>query len=146
MISKEKLLQHPNYLMTKYQAEIFRQLKSYMKREKLSQKKVAENLGVSTSYVNQILNGKFNFTLKKLIQLSLLMGKVPAIEFLTFEEYWRLDERKSADRLIIYDAKDEKGFMVRIREYNPAPLQLVTVETDDPVLDYQDSFVYATEN
>ena len=92
MISKDKLLKHPNYLMSKYQAEIYRQLTAFMSENNLSQKQIAERLGVSTSYVNQILKGNFNYTLKKLVEISLMMGKVPAIEFVSFGEYWNLQK------------------------------------------------------
>ncbi len=86
---KDDLLKKPNYLLTTYQGEIFRQLKEYMKIHNLSQKDVAEALGVSGSYVSQIMNGDFNFTLKKLIELSIYMGKVPCLEFVSTNEYWR---------------------------------------------------------
>jgi transcriptional regulator with XRE-family HTH domain len=93
MISKDKLLKHPNYLLTKYQGEIYRQLTAYMEEHGVSQKEVAEKLGVSTSYVNQILKGNFNYTLKKLVEISLLMGKVPFIQFVSFDDYWALERK-----------------------------------------------------
>jgi len=92
MLSKEELLKHSNYLLTSYQLEIYRELSNYMSTNNLSQTEVAEKLGVSSSYVSQILNGNFNFTLKKLIQLGIMIGKVPALEFINEEEYWRRDQ------------------------------------------------------
>ncbi len=89
MFKKEELLAKPNYLLTTYQNEIYRQVISYMKENNLSQKDVAEKLGVSNAYISQIINGNFNFTLKKLIELGLMIGKVPALEFVEFNEYWR---------------------------------------------------------
>jgi transcriptional regulator with XRE-family HTH domain len=88
MFNKKELLKRPNYLLSKYQNEIYRQLVDYMRLNNLSQKDVAGSLGVSNSYISQILNGNFNFTLKKLIELGLLMGKVPSIEFVDFDEFW----------------------------------------------------------
>jgi transcriptional regulator with XRE-family HTH domain len=41
-----------------------------MKANNLNQGDVAKKLGVSNAYVSQILNGNFNFTLKKLIELG----------------------------------------------------------------------------
>lgn len=86
--NKSELLKRPNYLLTKYQNEIFRQLVSYMNSNKFSQKDIAEKLNVSNSYVSQVLNGNFNFTLKKLIEFGLMMGKVPSLEFLNPDEFW----------------------------------------------------------
>jgi transcriptional regulator with XRE-family HTH domain len=106
MTSKDKLLKYPNYLLSKYQAELYRQLKEYMGNNNLTQKKVAKQLGVSSSYINQILKGNFNFTLKKLIELSLMMGKVPHLEFLTIENYWITRENESTDRIVVQQAVD----------------------------------------
>jgi transcriptional regulator with XRE-family HTH domain len=88
MLSKKELLSTPNYLLTKYQNEIFRQLVHYMESNNLSQKDIADKLGVSGSYISQVLNGNFNFTLKKLIELGLMMGKIPNLEFVTIDEFW----------------------------------------------------------
>ncbi len=89
MINKKELLTRPDYLLTKYQNEIYRQLVSYMEQNQLTQKDIAEQLGVSNAYVSQILNGNFNFTLKKLIELGLLIGKVPSIQFVDVADYWK---------------------------------------------------------
>jgi transcriptional regulator with XRE-family HTH domain len=88
MLSKKELLSTPNYLLTKYQNEIFRQLVNYMESNNLSQKDIAEKLGVSGSYISQVLNGNFNFTLKKLIELGLMIDKIPNLEFVTIDEFW----------------------------------------------------------
>ncbi len=87
MTNRDKKFKYPNYLLTKYQNEIYRQLIDYMKANNLAQKDVAVKLGVSNAYVSQILNGNFNFTLKKLIELGLMMGKIPNIEFVKIEKY-----------------------------------------------------------
>lgn len=100
MISKEKLFKSHHYLLSKYQAELYRQLRSYMDSHDLTQKQVAKRLGVSTSYINQVLKGNFNFTLKKLIELSLLIGKVPNIEFLSIEQYLMREENNKVSRLV----------------------------------------------
>jgi transcriptional regulator with XRE-family HTH domain len=88
MLSKKELLKTPNYLLTKYQNEIYRQLISFMESNNLTQKEVAQKLGVSGSYISQVLNGNFNFTLKKLIELGLMIGKVPYFEFVELDEFW----------------------------------------------------------
>jgi transcriptional regulator with XRE-family HTH domain len=119
MISKDKLLKHPNYLLSKLQAELYRQLTSYMEKHNLSQKKVAKKLGVSTSYVNQIINGNFNFTLKKLIELSLHIGMVPTIEFVKIEDYWQIEKTKEnakvVRRIAAFSGQEDR-VMIRIPE------------------------------
>lgn len=101
MLSKKELLSSPNYLLTKYQNEIYRQLTTFMELNNLNQKDVAEKLGVSRSYINQILNGNFNFTLKKLIELGLLMDKVPSLQFESFDEFWFNEIDKSSKTPVI---------------------------------------------
>jgi transcriptional regulator with XRE-family HTH domain len=99
MIAKHKLFKHPDYLLSKYQAEVYRQLKQYMDDHGLTQKEVAAHLGVSSSYINQVLRGNFNFTLKKLIELSLMMGKVPALEFVDINHYLAREENQNSKRV-----------------------------------------------
>ena len=89
MFRKEEFLKRPNYLLTKYQNEIYRQLVGYINSNNLTQKDVAKKLGVSNAYVSQILNGNFNFTLKKLIEIGLMIGKIPTLEFIDKHEYLR---------------------------------------------------------
>jgi transcriptional regulator with XRE-family HTH domain len=52
----------------------------------MTQTQFAEQLGVSKGYVSQVMKGEFNYTLKKLIDLSLAVGKVPVIVFKPLEE------------------------------------------------------------
>ncbi|WP_439582480.1 helix-turn-helix domain-containing protein [Dyadobacter bucti] len=68
------------------QIEVFNLLNTYMEENNLSQKQVAEKLKVSPSYVSQILNGNFNFTISKLIELALLVGKAPVIQFKSIDK------------------------------------------------------------
>ena len=81
MFTQEELFESPAYLLTLYQNEIFREVHGYMQENGITQKELAKKLGVSDAYVSQILNGKFNFTLKKLIELGLAIGKIPKIKF-----------------------------------------------------------------
>ena len=95
MLTQDELLETPDYLLTKYQNEIFRVLHEYMENNRLSQKDVAKKLGVSNAYISQVLNGNFNFTLKKLIELGLAIGKVPKIEFVDKAEFKATKKRKN---------------------------------------------------
>lgn len=114
MISRDKLFKSPNYLLSKYQAELHRQLRAYMDSHNLTQKQVAKQLGVSTSYVNQILKGNFNFTLKKLIELSLSIGKVPNIEFLTIDQYLSKEDLGKANRLVAHSTIGSSVVYVKV--------------------------------
>lgn len=89
MFTQEELFESPTYLLTIYQNEIFREVHGYMQEKCITQKELAKKLGVSDAYVSQILNGKFNFTLKKLIELGLAIGKIPKIKFIPQESVSR---------------------------------------------------------
>lgn len=92
MLNKQDRLKYPNYLLSNYQLEIFRQLASYMEENKLKKKDMAKKLKVSSPYISQVLSGNFNFTLKKLIELGLSIDKVPYLEFVNADEYWRREK------------------------------------------------------
>ena len=80
MKKRSELIQSPAYWLDKYQGDIFRALVSYMEEKGLNQTQLSEELGVSKGYVSQILNGNFNFTLKKMIELSLSIGRIPDLK------------------------------------------------------------------
>lgn len=81
MLSKEELLKTPEYWFENIQNEIYRQVSDYIKNEGITQTQLAEKLGVTKGYISQIMNGNFNYTLKKLIELSLAINKIPIVEF-----------------------------------------------------------------
>lgn len=82
MKSRNEIIESPDYWLTKIQNELYRELNCYMKKNNLNQNDIAKRLNVSRGYINQVLNGNFNFTLKKLIELSLAMNKIPSIKFI----------------------------------------------------------------
>ena len=81
MLKREELVNRPEYWLETIQNEIFRQVTAYLKDNKLTQNQFAEQLGVSKGYVSQVMKGEFNYTLKKLIEISLAIGKAPVIVF-----------------------------------------------------------------
>lgn len=85
MLSKDELKRQPEYWIEVIQNNIFRVLHDYMKREKLNQSQLASRMGVSKGYISQILNGNFNFSLSKLVELSIFLGMYPDLNFIPFE-------------------------------------------------------------
>lgn len=81
MITREELLKSPEYWFENAQNDLYGQVIEYMEKEGINQNQLAERLGVTKGYVSQILKGEFNYTLKKLIEISLAVGKVPQIEY-----------------------------------------------------------------
>lgn len=81
MYSREEILKSPEYWFEHAQNELYAQVVTYMEKEGINQAKLAKELGVTRGYVSQILKGEFNYTLKKLIDISLAIGQVARIEY-----------------------------------------------------------------
>ncbi len=94
MLKREELVNKPEYWLETIQNEIFRQVTTYLKENNMTQNQLAEQLGVTKGYVSQIMKGEFNYTLKKLIELSLAVGKVPVINFMPLAEIISAESEK----------------------------------------------------
>ena len=92
-MTKEELIKTPEYWMENIQNELYRQVKKYLEDNRINQTQLAERLKVTKGYISQVLNGNFNFTLNKLIELSLAIGLVPDLEFRSPKEYIAKDQR-----------------------------------------------------
>lgn len=93
MFTREELLSSPEYWFEDAQNELYRQVVEYKEAKGITQTMLAEELGVTKGYVSQILKGEFNYTLKKLIEISLAIGKVPQIEYKPIKEIILEDKR-----------------------------------------------------
>jgi transcriptional regulator with XRE-family HTH domain len=116
MKTREELYKTQEYWFETLQNDIYRIVSEYLENEKINQSQLAEKLGVSRGYISQIMNGNFNFSLKKLIELSLAVGKAPVLEFKPIERIISeiptqkkhsndTDIRKVAEQAIVYKQK-----------------------------------------
>lgn len=94
MIKRDELLRTEEYWFETLQNDIYRMVADYIQKEGMNQTQLAEQLGVSKGYISQIMNGNFNYTLKKMIELSLALKKAPAFEFKNLEQYIQDDCQK----------------------------------------------------
>lgn len=76
-MTHKDLLNTSEYWITRIQYDFFKKVHQYMEENSLSKSELAKNIGVSKSYVTQILNGTCNFSLNKLIDISLSIGYYP---------------------------------------------------------------------
>ncbi len=70
-----------DFWTAKLQLDLFRLIKQHLEENNLSQNQFAAQIGVSKSYMSQVLNGNFDHKLSKLVSLALAIGKVPRIEY-----------------------------------------------------------------
>lgn len=94
MNTREELLKTEEYWFETLQNAIYRMVAEYIQKEGINQTQLAEMLGVSKGYISQIMNGNFNYTLKKMIELSLALKKAPAFEFKNLDRYIQEDTQK----------------------------------------------------
>jgi transcriptional regulator with XRE-family HTH domain len=113
MKSKLELIQTSEYWIDEFQNEIFRQVTNYMNSNNLNQKELAESLGFSKGYISQILNGDCNFTIKKIVDLSIKLGKAPILKYHTIEDYYEFEKFK-----ISFSKNIESKFQYKIPTSN----------------------------
>jgi transcriptional regulator with XRE-family HTH domain len=114
MLTNGRSFKTAEYWMDVIQDELRHQVKRYMDEKGISQAQLARELGVAKGYIVQVLKGKFNYSLSKLIDLSVAVGAAPIIEFKSLNEYLLQDEKKKPKRGInlsgnkFLDIKDSK--------------------------------------
>jgi transcriptional regulator with XRE-family HTH domain len=91
-MTRAEFLSSKGYWLSTIQLDLYAQLEEYMKEHSLNRTQLAEKLGVTKGYVSQILNGDFDHKISKLIDLALLMGKAPQIEYSDLVKYIKYDE------------------------------------------------------
>lgn len=99
MITRRDLLKSREFWLTKIQMSLYSEIENYLKTNDLNKSQFAKKIGVSKSYVSQVLNGDFDHKLSKLIDLSLAIGKVPVVNFENLEKCILMDELDSLDYL-----------------------------------------------
>jgi len=83
MLTRKDLNESPEYWLDNIQNDIFRLLENYRLERGWTRAQLAKEMGFSKGYISQLLNGGFNHSLLKLIQLSLKVGKIPEVTFKT---------------------------------------------------------------
>lgn len=88
MITNEELIGTPEYWTTRIQLDLFNHIQNYMQENGLNRAQLAHKLGVTKGYVTQVLNGDFDHRLSKLVELSLAVGLIPQLEFVSKVDFF----------------------------------------------------------
>ncbi len=112
MKKRKDIIKSPEYWFEKTQNEFFRQFYTFMQHNNISQTEIAKKLNVTKGYISQILNGNFNPTLKKLIELSIAINKIPDINFKTFDEVLTSNDQKTKFMGIFLEYLDNSYFLI----------------------------------
>ncbi len=86
-MTRKELIKSQEYWMAQIQLNLFELIENYRKKNNLNKVQLAAHLGVTKSYITQILNGDFDHKVSKLVELSLAFGKAPILQFVDFEKY-----------------------------------------------------------
>ena len=92
-MTREELLSMPEYWVAQIQTEIYRCADQFMEERHMNRTQFAEYLGVSKGYITQLLSGDYNYSLEKLVELSLKIGYVPQVSFEEIERTLQMDAR-----------------------------------------------------
>lgn len=97
--NRAKILSQPSYWVEGVNAYLYDAIVSYMEKNNLKQKDLAEHLGISKGRVSQILNdGEINFSLEKIIQIALKVDKIPDFRFVDKTGYKEKNIQKTPVR------------------------------------------------
>lgn len=125
MLSRKELYKTHEYWIERIQNDVFRALNNYKEENDLKNNTaLADRLGVSKGYVSQIMNGNFNFSISKLVELSLQIGVAPDLELKALrdfihEEEVRLDRMANPHSFTLTSLNTGNGISVGQKEENP---------------------------
>lgn len=100
----EKILNQPSYWVEGVNGSLYDAIINYMEANDLNRTKLAAHLGLSKGRISQILNdGEINFSIEKIIEIALKVGKYPIFEFQDKQAYLQKELKRSNTKTISLD-------------------------------------------
>ena len=109
----EKILNQPSYWIEAINGVLYNAIIEFMERNKFNRTQLAQVLGISKGRVSQILNdGEINFSIEKIIEISIKVGKYPVFELEdTYEYINRLNQSNKLESIMITNFNDYSTFL-----------------------------------
>lgn len=85
------------YWLVQIQTDLYNLVRQYLEQNNMTQTEFADKFGVTKGYISQIMNGNFNHSLAKLIEISLAIGKVPSMNFNNIEDISKSESTTNID-------------------------------------------------
>jgi len=119
MITREDLLKSSEYWIETIQNKLFNELVEYIDKNNISNKIIAERLGLSKGRISQILSGKnLNFRIDTLVKLCLAIERVPEFRLIKIEDFIALDKLNGGS-VIFENSESFYNPISEILEYKP---------------------------
>lgn len=92
-MTREELLRSKQFGISQMKYTLLNLIGRYKERKKLKDKDIAEKLGVSKSYISQIMNGTFDHKMSKVGEIANACNAIPVLSFVDIDEYIKNDKR-----------------------------------------------------
>ena len=79
-MTREEILQMPEYWTSQIQLSLYQAAEKFMADRHMNRSELAAYLGVSKGYVSQLLNGDYNYSISKLVDLAIKLNCVPQFQ------------------------------------------------------------------
>jgi len=119
------ILNQPDYWVEGVNGILYEAVTEYMEKNMLNRTQMAEHLSISKGRLSQILNdGAINFSIEKIIEIALKVGKYPVFKLENMEYYHgskRAEDTiqpSDATDLILSNPEYARVLMERIENYN----------------------------
>lgn len=94
---RKQILDRTGYWVEKVNLDLYDAIIRFMEANKMKRKDLAVYLGITKGRVSQLLNdGEINFSLEKVIDIAIKLGKYPSFEFVDKDVYLK-NELKAKD-------------------------------------------------
>lgn len=81
------VIRYPEYWESKFQVLLYNAVEDYMVKNNLNRTELAKEFGVTKGYISQILNGNYNHSISKFIDIVLKVDLVPDLKLVPIEQY-----------------------------------------------------------
>ena len=104
-MTRQELLQMPDYWTGQIQLSLYRAAEQFMEEHHMNRTQLAAYLGVSKGYVSQLLNGDYNYSISKLVELAVKLNCIPNLELKPMKP-----KRNEPMKVVVKNADENKQF------------------------------------
>lgn len=94
-MTRQELLSSSGYWEEKIQMDLCSEIQKYIDAEGITRAQLAERIGVTKSYISQVMSGNTDHRISKLVDLALSIGMVPLIHYKSLNSVLVEDEGKT---------------------------------------------------